>query len=116
MAAASHIYRVTFLNQGNVYEVYARHVGQGGLFGFVEIEELLWSERSKLVIDPSEDRLRTEFEGVKRFHVPMHAVLRIDEVEREGVARISPAPSETGKVANFPVPLYTPRGDGGGKG
>ena len=34
---ASHrLYKISFLNQGQVYEVYARRVVQGGLLGFVE--------------------------------------------------------------------------------
>ena len=45
------VYRVTFYNQGQVYEVYARRVTQGEFFGFVEVEDLLFGERSKLVVD-----------------------------------------------------------------
>ena len=70
------IFRVSFLFQGEVYEIYAKSVSQGGLFGFVEIEELVFGERSKLLIDSSEERLKTEFEGVRRTYVPLHAVLR----------------------------------------
>ena len=56
---AKPIYRVVFLNQGKVYEIYARHVGQtGSLFGFVEIEELVFDARKGVVVDPSEERLR----------------------------------------------------------
>jgi hypothetical protein len=36
-------------------------------------------------VDPSEERLRHEFEGVQRFHVPLHSVIRIDEVEHTAV-------------------------------
>lgn len=104
--SGTHIYRVTFFNQGSVYEVYARQVLQGGLYGFIEIEGLLFNERSKLVIDPAEDRLKQEFEGVQRFHVPMHAVIRVDEVEREGVPRIT-SPGDGAKVSPFPMPIYT---------
>ena len=104
------IYRISFASQGEVYEVYAKTVSQGGLFGFIEIEELIFGERSKLLIDSSEERLKTEFEGVTRFFVPMHAVLRIDEVEKAGRGRIT---SGDGTVASFPMPVMTP---GGGKG
>ena len=45
----------------------------------------------------------------------MHAVLRIDEVEKDGPGRISEATeSEGGKVATFPLPIYTPRGGDSG--
>ena len=38
------LYKVVFMNQGEVYEIYARSVGHGTLFGFVEIEELVFGE------------------------------------------------------------------------
>ena len=101
------IYRISFISQGEVYEIYARNVSQGGLFGFIEIEELVFGERSKLLIDSSEERLKTEFEGVRRTHVPMHAVIRIDEVEKLGRGRIT---SGDGKVANFPMAIMPPGG------
>ena len=77
------IYKVIFLNQGKVYEIYARHVSQTGtLFGFVEVEEIVFDARKGVVVDPSEERLQIEFAGVKKTYLPMHYVLRIDEVEK----------------------------------
>ena len=104
------IYKVIFFQQGQVYELYARGVSQGSLFGFVEVEEMVFGHRNQTVIDPSEEELEREFAGVKRTYIPMHAVLRIDEVEKEGVGRIS-TPKGGGKIATFPSPIYTPRGD-----
>ena len=46
-------------------------------------------------------------EDVKRTYVPMHAVLRIDEVLKPGPARITEA-SPDGRVAPFPVPVARP--------
>ena len=58
--AASHIFKVVFVNQGKVYEIYARKVGHGALFGFIEVEELVFGERSAVVVDPvrGEDQSR----------------------------------------------------------
>jgi hypothetical protein len=111
-----HVFRVSFLSQGNVYEVYAKHVSQGNLFGFLEVEQVLFEERSKVVIDPSEDRLRNEFEGVRRFYVPIHSILRVDEVERQGTPRISSAGAagEASKLSLFPMPFVPPKGSGRG--
>jgi len=105
------IYRVSFISQGEVYEVYARNVSQGGLFGFIEIEELVFGERSQLLIDSSEERLKSEFDGVRRTYVPLHSVLRVDEVEKAGRGRIT---SGEGKVASFPMAIMPPgkKGDG----
>ena len=44
--AARQIYKVIFMNQGQTYEIYARTINQGGLFGFIEVEEIVFGERS----------------------------------------------------------------------
>lgn len=100
------IYRIQFVNQGQVYEIYAKQVSHGNLFGFIEVESLTFGERTQVVVDPAEERLKSEFQGVKRTYIPMHAVIRIDEVEKEGVAKISDA---KGTVTPFPLPMYRPR-------
>ena len=64
--AQKRIYRIVFHNQGKVYELYARKVTQDGMYAFVEISDLIFGERSKLVVDPAEEQLKTEFAGVKR--------------------------------------------------
>lgn len=110
--SARRLYKISFVNQGKVYEVYARSVAQGSLFGFIEVEKLVFGERSTVVLDPAEERIKAEFAGVRRTYIPMHAVLRIDEVEKEGVSKVTRA--EGGNVAQFPMPVYTPgRSDGG---
>ena len=106
--AASHIFKVVFVNQGKVYEIYARKVHHGSLLGFVEVEEWVFGERSTVVVDPTEEKIKSEFEGVKRTYLTMHSVLRIDEVRKQGVSKISNF--EGSNVAQFPV-VFSP-GDG----
>jgi len=109
---ADTLFRVSFLNQGKIYEVYARKVTQDFLFGFVTLEELVFGAHSDLVVDPSEERLKSEFAGVDRSHVPLHALIRIDEVAHEGTARITPI---DGNVTLFPGPFYNNPGNGPGR-
>jgi hypothetical protein len=109
-APLERIFKVIFSNQGQVYEVYAKQVSQGELFGFIEVEQLLFGERSKLIVDSSEERLKTEFSGVKRVFIPMHSVVRIDEVEKQGPARITPSEGGTGIVRAFPLPAPPGKG------
>lgn len=104
--AKKRLYRVIFVNQGKVYEVYARRVTQGNLYGFVEIEELVFGEKSAVVIDPTEERLKGEFDGVKVSYIPLHAVIRIDEVERQGSAKIVPLAGKGDDVIPFPTSVY----------
>ena len=42
-----------------------------------------------MVLDPAEERIKSEFEGVKRTYLPLHSVLRIDEVRKQGVSKIT---------------------------
>ncbi|MBT8108966.1 MAG: DUF1820 family protein [Gammaproteobacteria bacterium] len=100
------LFKIAFMSQGQVYEVYARSVGQGDLFGFIVIEELVFGERSTVVLDPSEEKIKSEFKNVRRTYLPMHSIIRIDEVDKEGTAKISKL--EGGNVAQFPLPVYTP--------
>ena len=109
--ASKPIYKVIFMNQGKVYEVYARHVSHGALFGFVEVEKLVFDARSGVVVDPSEERIKGEFSGVARTYLPLHSVLRIDEVDKQGVSKITEV--EGGNIARFPMPVYPPKGEGG---
>ena len=103
------LYKVVFMNQGQVFEIYARKVGHGAMFGFVEVEELVFGERSTVVVDPSEEKIKSEFDNVRRTYLPMHSIIRIDEVDKQGKSKISDI--KGGNVAQFPMPIYTP-GDG----
>jgi len=113
MGKTQHIYRIIFINEGKVYEIYARQIFQGNFYGFVEVEELIFGERSSIVVDPAEERLKMEFAGVKRSYIPLHAVIRIDEVEKEGTAKITAVSGKGGSVTNFPLPGYPPRNEPG---
>lgn len=103
----SPVFRISFLNNQQVYEVYARSIYQSDLYGFVEIDELVFGERAELIVDPAEERLKTEFAGVTRSFIPMQSVIRIDEVEREGIAKISEAGSQ-GNVTTLAFPSAKP--------
>lgn len=105
------IFRITFFNQGNIYQLHAESVRQGELYGFVEISGLLFDAHTTVVIDPSEERLKAEFAGVARVQVPLHAVVRIDEVDKRGQNKILDLDSG-GKVTPFPSPIYTPKPGG----
>jgi hypothetical protein len=104
------LFKIVFMSQGQVYEIYARSVGHGEMFGFVEVEEMVFGERTTLVVDPSEEKIKSEFENVKRTYLPMHSIIRIDEVDKQGVSKISKL--EGGNVAQFPMPVYTPSDKG----
>ena len=89
MGNSSEIYKITFLNKGKVYEVFVKQVYQSDLYGFIEIENYVFDEKTQLVVDPSEEKLKSEFKGVKRSFIPIQAIIRIDEVDKSGGSKIS---------------------------
>ncbi len=105
---AQPIYKVIFQNQNKVYEVYARQIFQSDMWGFIEIEEFIFGERSQILVDPSQEKLKNEFGGVKRSYIPMHSIIRIDEVEKEGAAKISEGAGGDTNISAFPMPGAIP--------
>lgn len=103
-SAHKRVYKVQFHNQGKLYELYAREVSQSDLYAFIEVSGIIFGEKAKVVVDPSEERLKAEFSQVNRTHIPLHAVVRIDEVEKEGVNKIIDGGGENrGNIAAFPL-------------
>jgi hypothetical protein len=97
------LYKVCFLSQGKSLELYARHVASSHLWGFTEIGELVFEPPGEgLVVDPTEERLREEFKDTTMLHVPMHAIVRIEEVARRGALAIRDAGSGE-KIMPFPI-------------
>ena len=94
------LYRVAFFSRGEIYEIYVKELYQSDLYGFIEVEELVFGNRAQVVVDPSEEKLKAEFSGVSRSFIPMQAVLRIDEVEKVGTPKITTATG--GTVTPFP--------------
>ncbi|MFC5571278.1 DUF1820 family protein [Lysobacter yangpyeongensis] len=98
------LYKVTFHNAGRIYELYARKVASGALWGFTEVSELVFDVHDGMVIDPTEERLRDEFAATRVLHLPMQSIVRIEEVERKGQSAIRDATTGEKVVTPFPMP------------
>lgn len=112
MSPKKTIYKIQFHNQEKLYELYAREITQSHMYAFVEVADIIFGEKSKLVVDPSEERLKQEFGSVKRTYIPLHSIVRIDEVDKEGINKIidSAKNKDGGNIAPFPMPPLQPRG------
>ena len=94
------LYRIRFLNQDNtLYEIYARHIEESDLFGFILVEDFVFGKTTSVVVDPSEERLKLEFNDVSRCFIPYNSILRIDEVSKEGVSKITDIKGSDNKVS-----------------
>ena len=102
--SARTLYKITFLNAGKIYELYARQVASSALWGFTEVADLVWDSGDNVVIDPTEERLRDEFGQTRRLHLPMQSVIRVEEVERKGQLAIRDSQTGDRIVTPFPMP------------
>ncbi|MCH5050798.1 MULTISPECIES: DUF1820 family protein [Pectobacterium] len=89
MSNESALYRIQFINNGKNYQLYVRELVQSSLFGFIEIADVVFDSQSTVLVDPSTEKLKTEFSGVSRSFIPLQAIIRIDAVTEKGSARIS---------------------------
>ena len=78
------VYKVIFFNQGKVYELFAERVDSSHLYGFVEAAGLIFDSDSKVVVDPTEERLRAEFADTEKLMLPLQSVIRIEQVKKRG--------------------------------
>ena len=99
------LYRIAFLNHGKVYELFCTGVCTSGLLGFIEVSGLELGDKDSLVVDPTEEKMRDEFDGVEVLHLPLHSVLRVEQVkkkgqlvirERESGEKVTPVPVQPG--------------------
>ena len=95
------LYKIKFINQNQVYELYAKSVYSSDIYGFVTVSELVFDRSEGLVIDPTEEKLKEEFSNVNALHLPHHHVLRIEEVKDKQTCSISRLKTE-GNVTALP--------------
>ena len=96
------LYKIIFLNHGKVYELYSEGVNSSGLWGFIEVSGLVFEQGEGLVVDPTEEKMRQEFESARVLHLPIQSVLRVEEVEKRGQCLIRDRKSGE-KVTPFPI-------------
>jgi hypothetical protein len=93
------VFKIIFINGDKLYEIYATGLEQSSMFGFIEVEGIIFGEQSSVLVDPSEEKLKSEFGNVSRTYIPMHSIIRIDEVPKQGTAKIH---NTNGNVTQFP--------------
>lgn len=102
------LYRIVFVQHDKVYEVFAKYISEETLMGFIEIDELVFSDTA-VVVDTAEEKLKSEFQNVRRSYIPMHTILRIDEVQKQGVAKIRDAAVDTATVSHISGAAFDPK-------
>lgn len=72
------LYKVKFLQQNEVVELVVRYISEESLMGFIELEEIVFQSGKETHF--TRDEYKEEFSGLDRCYLPLHTLLRIDEL------------------------------------
>lgn len=96
----NNVYKIIFIQLGEIYEVFANQIYQSDMYGFIEVEDYIFNKDKQLVVDPAAEKLKNEFNKVERSYIPINAIIRIDEVVESGEATIK---ENKDSVTPFPL-------------
>lgn len=82
MTVKEHFFRVMFTQRDQLCELYAKQLAESDMYGFIVIEELVLPPLLPSQKEAGETRQPNEFEDVIRTYLPVHSIVRIDEVEK----------------------------------
>ncbi len=102
------LYKVIYIQQGALYEIYVRQLLESDMMGFIEVSDFVFGENQQIVVDPSEEKLKSEFKDVRCSYIPMHAVIRIDRVNQKGKAKITQIQDLKSKVTSLHPSHFIP--------
>lgn len=94
MASNTTLFRIKFINQNQIYEIYAKCLINSEIYGFITISELVFDWSKSVVIDPTEEKLKQEFNDVNCLHIPINHIIRIEEVKNKKTCKITPLKTE----------------------
>jgi|TARA_B110000285_G_scaffold95964_1_gene109461 hypothetical protein len=97
------VYKIIFMQLGEIYEVFANQIYQSDMYGFIEVEDYIFNKDKQLVVDPAAEKLKNEFAKVERSYIPINSIIRIDEVRESGEAKIK---ENKGQVSPFPLNIH----------
>lgn len=86
------IYRILYVEQEEVKEIYAQYISEETLVGFIEADTLLNQGARKSAVPTNQ---------VRRCYIPLHTILRIDEIITEKAVKED-------NISHFPHPLKKP--------
>ena len=72
------LYKVKFIQQEVVVELIAKYISEESLMGFIEIEDIIFPGSGEPFA--TDEKYREEFFGIERCYLPLHTLLRIDEL------------------------------------
>jgi hypothetical protein len=75
------LFKVIFMDEEKkIQTIHASKLNPSSFLGLVEISDIVFIDRSEIIISPDDGNLRTRFKNVERSYIPLNSIIRIDEV------------------------------------
>ena len=82
-------FKVLFSQMDRLYIIYSYGISEETLVGFIEVDEVVAIEQvisEKVSADTSAyEAILNQYDGVKRSYIPMHTIIRIDEITMQDI-------------------------------
>jgi hypothetical protein len=95
------VYRVTFTENNTIKKIFSKFISEDNLESFIELDDLIFDS---VLNDTAchQEVLKSEFKGVQRLYLPLHTILRIDEIHLDSKGQLKISDSAKSNVSPFP--------------
>ncbi|PLX71039.1 MAG: DUF1820 domain-containing protein [Denitrovibrio sp.] len=78
------LYKIIFIDEDKkIQTLHASKLNPSSFLGLVEISDIVFIEKSEIIITPDDGDLQQKFKNVERSFIPLNSIIRIDEVMLE---------------------------------
>lgn len=75
-------YKVQFYDsKKEIMTFFAKKLNPSSFLGLIEVSEILFMD-SEIIINPDDEKVRKEFNGVSKTFLPLNTIVRIDEIDQ----------------------------------
>lgn len=91
------LFKVIFMDEDKTIQtIHASKLNPSSFLGLVEISDIVFLDKSEIIISPDDGKLKAKFKNVERSFIPLNSIVRIDEVILEKETPVIRLHSESG--------------------
>lgn len=75
------LYKIIFIDEDKKTQtIHASYLNPSSFLGLIEISDIVFIDKSEIIISPDDGKLKETFKNVERSYIPLNYIVRIDEV------------------------------------
>ncbi|MGD9808694.1 MAG: DUF1820 family protein [Deferribacterales bacterium] len=78
------LYKIIFIDEDKkIQTIHSSMLNPSSFLGLVEISDIVFLDKSDIIISPDDGNLKAKFKNVERSYIPLNSIVRIDEITLE---------------------------------